>query len=295
MTAYNFETLDVFTDRRFAGNPLAVVTDARGLSDAEMQTLTREFNLAETTFILPPDDPKHDAKVRIFTIGYEMPFAGHPTVGTAIAIAAARRRQGELLLELKAGLFRVAAEETKGLWRAVFVNPNLPKERGPAPAAEALEAALSLPKGAVDREAHRPRRIGAGVDYVYVKAPLAAVRAARLNSAAFEALDLAGIVGVLLYADGGDAADADYHVRMFAPGAGVAEDPATGSAAAALPGQIAAAGALKDGASRWIVEQGFEIGRPSRIEVHVDAERGAVSRVRVGGTAVGVSRGVIEI
>ncbi|MBY0423554.1 MAG: PhzF family phenazine biosynthesis protein, partial [Parvularculaceae bacterium] len=240
MTAYNFETLDVFTDRRFAGNPLAVVTDARGLSGAEMQTVTREFNLAETVFILPPDDPAHDARLRIFTIGYEMPFAGHPTVGAAIAIAAARRRSGALLLELKAGLFRVEVEERDGLRRAIFANPNLPKEKGRAPDASALEAALSLPKGAAETGAHRPRRIGAGVDYVYVKAPLAAVRAARLNTSAFEALDLDGVVGVLLYAEGGDAPDADYHVRMFAPGAGVAEDPATGSAAAALPGQIAA-------------------------------------------------------
>lgn len=295
MTKYAFETFDVFTDRRFAGNPLAVLTDARGLSSEAMQTITREFNLAESTFILPPEDPANDAKVRIFTIGYEMPFAGHPTVGTAISIARARGLEGVLQLELKTGVFPVRVWKANNVWRAEFTNPNLPKESGTTPAPEALEAALSLPNGSADRGAHRPRRVGAGVHYVYVKAPLAAVKAARLNSAAFEALDLGETVGVLLYAEGGEAADAAYHVRMFAPGAGVVEDPATGSAAAALPGQIALSQRLSDGTHRWIVEQGFEIGRPSRIEVGVDSAGGAVTAVRVGGAAVPVSTGVIEV
>lgn len=295
MPSYKFETFDVFTDRRFAGNQLAVLTDARGLSTEAMQTITREFNLAETTFVLPPDDPAHDARLRIFTIGYEMPFAGHPTVGTAIAIARARRFEGELKLELKAGLFRVQVSETDGLWRAQFANPNLPKETGGAPPPDALERALHLPAGAADRGAHKPRRVGAGVDYVFVRAPLDAVRKARLNPAAFDALGLDGVIGILLYADGGEAKDAAFHVRMFAPGAGVAEDPATGSAAAALPGQIALSERLADGAHRWIIEQGFEIGRPSRIEVDIECTHGAIRAVRVGGAAVPVSTGEIEI
>lgn len=294
MTKYAFETYNVFTDKRFAGNPLAVLTDASGLSGDAMQTITREFNLAETTFILPPDDPAHHAKVRIFTLGYEMPFAGHPTVGTAISIARARGIQGSLTLELKAGVFPVKAGEVGGVWRAQFANPNIPRETGAAPEAEALEAALSLPRSSADRGASRPRRVGAGVDYVFVKAPLDAVRRARINHAAFEALDMPGVIGVLLYADGGEAEDASFHVRMFAPGAGVAEDPATGSAAAALPGQIALASRLADGTHRFMIEQGFEIGRPSRIEVETDAAGGAVRAVRVGGSAVPVSSGVIE-
>jgi trans-2,3-dihydro-3-hydroxyanthranilate isomerase len=295
MPNYAFETYDVFTARRFAGNQLAVLTDARGLSADAMQTVTREFNLAESTFILPPDDPANDARVRIFTLGYEMPFAGHPTVGTAIAIARARGFEGELKLELKTGLFKVAVGRRGDLWRAEFLNPNLPREAGAAPSPEALEVALSLPKGAADRGAHRPRRVGAGVDYVFVKAPIEAVRRAKVNPAAFDALDMDGVIGVLLYAEGGEAADASYHARMFAPGAGVLEDPATGSAAAALPGQIALSRPLADGAHRWVVEQGFELGRPSRIEVAVEAQGGAVKSVRVGGTAVFVSRGEIEV
>lgn len=293
MAAYPYEVWDVFTERKFAGNQLAVILDARGLTLADMQTITREFNFAESTFVLPPENPAHAARVRIFTPGYEMPFAGHPTVGTALAIAQARGISGSLILELNAGLFDVAVDIGARM-RAEFLNPNLPKETGAAPTAGEIERALSLPEGSVETGAHRPRRVGAGVNFIYAKAGLDIVRKARLDSAAFEALGLEETIGVLLYADGGEAADATYHVRMFAPGAGVAEDPATGSAAAAMPGQIALAGGLRDGRSRWIIEQGFEMGRPSRIEATVDADGGAVKAVRIGGAAVRVMRGQLD-
>jgi trans-2,3-dihydro-3-hydroxyanthranilate isomerase len=293
LTAYPYEVWDVFTERRFAGNPLAVIMDARGLSLADMQTITREFNLSESTFVLPPENPSHTARIRIFTPGYEMPFAGHPTVGTAIAIAAARGLSGLLKLELNAGVFDVTVETSARL-RAEFLNPNLPRENGAAPSAAAIERALSLPEGSVDVGAHRPRRVGAGVDFIYAKAPLDAVRLAKVNSAAFDAIGLEDIVGILLYAEGGEATDATYHARMFAPGAGVWEDPATGSAAAALPGQIALSGGLHDGRRRWIIEQGFEMGRPSRIEATVDAECGQVKTVRIAGAAVRVMRGQFD-
>jgi trans-2,3-dihydro-3-hydroxyanthranilate isomerase len=293
MPGYAYETLDVFTETPFAGNQLAVVMDARGLSDADMQTITREFNYAESTFVFPPADPSNTAKVRIFTLGYEMPFAGHPTVGTAIALARARGLAGVLKLELKAGLFPVTVEK-RANWFAEFVNPNPPKETGPAPAAEALEAALCLPAGAVDRGGHSPRRIGAGVDFYYVKAPIEVVRRAKINAAAWEQLDFSGVIGVLLYADGGDRPDTDYHVRMFAPDAGVMEDPATGSAAAALPGQLLSAGALKDGVRTIHIEQGVELGRPSRIRVTMALGQGKLARVAVGGYAAPVMSGRLE-
>ncbi|NOX83706.1 MAG: PhzF family phenazine biosynthesis protein [Alphaproteobacteria bacterium] len=295
MKAYDFETLDVFTDAKFAGNQLAVIMDARGLSDDEMQTITREFNLSETTFVLPPEDPANTARVRIFTLGYEMPFAGHPTVGTAIAIARARNLSGEVKLELNTGLFPVRLDMGGPAPFAEFCNPNLPAEEGAAPSAEALEAALGLPQGAVDRKRHRPRSISAGAVYVYVCAELEAVRGARLNSSAFDALGFDQTVGVYLYAAGGDAPDADYHARMFAPTAGIAEDPATGSAAAALPGQIARAETLSDGEHRWVIEQGYEIGRPSRIIATVETANGAVQSVRIGGAAVPVQTGQIFV
>lgn len=294
MTRYDYEVFDVFTATKFAGNQLAVVMDARGLSAGDMQTITREFNLSETTFILPPERPENTARVRIFTLGYEMAFAGHPTVGTAISIARSRLLAGDLRLELNAGLFPVRVDLDRPAAYAEFQNPNLPAERGKAADASLIEAALSLPAGAIDRGAHRPRLVGAGVNFLYAKASLADVQRAKLNSGAFDALDLHETIGVLLYAEGGEAADARYHVRMFAPNAGIPEDPATGSAAAALPGQIAAAGGLKDGTDRWMIEQGFEMGRPSRIHATIDAHGGAVRSVRIGGEAVPVMKGQLD-
>lgn len=295
MKSYDFEIWDVFTNERFAGNPLAVVMNAEGLAPGQMQTLTREFNLSESTFVLPASDPVNTARVRIFTPGYEMPFAGHPTVGTAIAIARAKKLKGVLRLELNAGVFPVKVDFEGERAFGQFQNPNLPAERGPAPEPALIEAALSLKPGEVDRGAHRPRRVGAGVDFIYARAPIEAVRQARVNSGAWEKLTLEQIVGVFLYAEGGEAADASYHARMFAPDAGVFEDPATGSAAAALPGQIALSQKLADGVHRWIVEQGVEMGRPSRIEIETEIESGAVAAVRVGGGAVRVAQGAIFV
>ncbi len=295
MRAYEFQTFDVFTDRRFAGNQLAVLMDAQGLSGEEMLAITREFNYAESTFVLPPDNPANTAKVRIFTPGYEMPFAGHPTVGTAIAIAAARGIDDEVRLELNAGVFPVRIDLEGDAPFAEFKNPNLPVEGGGAPSAEALEAALSLPQGSIDRDKHRPRRVGAGVDFIYARAPLEAVRSASVDSAAFTALNIEQVIGVLIYAEGGDAPDADYHVRMFAPGASVPEDAATGSAAAALPGQIALSKKIEDGAHRWVIEQGVEMGRPSRIIAQIEADGGAVRSVRIGGNVVAVQKGQLFV
>ena len=295
MRSFEFETLDVFTNEKFAGNQLAVLMDARGLSDNEMQAITREFNLSETTFVLPPEDPSNTARVRIFTLGYEMPFAGHPTVGTAIAIAKARNLEGEIKLELNAGLFPVRLDFSGAAPFAEFQNPNLPKEAGSPPSAEMLEAALCLPSGAVDCGAHTPRVIDAGVEYIYVRAPLDAVRAARIDSAAFAKLGLEETVGVYLYAEGGEANDATYHARMFAPDAGIPEDPATGSAAAAFPGQIARSQKLADGVHRWVIEQGFELGRPSRIYATVEISGGAVASIRIGGNAAPVQKGQLVV
>ena len=265
-----FQTWDVFTKTRFFGNQLAVVFDAGGLSDAQMQTIAAEFNLAESVFISAPDDSAHTAKVRIFTPKYEMPFAGHPTVGASIAIATAGKLQGPLHLELKAGLFRIELSNDDGHIFAEFENPNLPSENHTAPNIGDIEAALSLPAGSVSSGDHRPRIIGAGVNFLYVHASLDHVRSARVNSAAFDALGLQEAVGVLLYAEGGDGDGVDFHVRMFAPGAGVAEDAATGSAAAALPGQLALAETLRDGEHHLTIEQGIEMGRPSIIKLRMD-------------------------
>ncbi|MEZ5894900.1 MAG: PhzF family phenazine biosynthesis protein [Parvularculaceae bacterium] len=295
MRIYDFVTLDVFTGRKFAGNQLAVVKNADDLTSDEMQTIAREFNLSETVFVLRPARPQSAAKIRIFTPGYEMPFAGHPTVGAAIAIASKRNLADAMELELNTGVFAIGLDTRDGVSYAEFLNPNLPAIAGGAPAAGALARALSLPAGSINEGAHRPRLIGAGVNFVFATASLDAVRAAKVNSGAFDDLGLENTVGVLLYAKGGDHPGADFHVRMFAPGAGIVEDPATGSAAAALPGQIAATGDLPDGVSAWKIEQGFEMGRASLINVTVEALGGAVRSVRVGGCAVAVMRGQLSV
>lgn len=295
MTVYHYETWDVFTAKAFAGNQLAVIMNADDITTEQMQAITREFGYAESTFVMTPTDPAHTAKVRIFTPSYEMPFAGHPTVGTALAIARSRGLKDSVTLELNAGVFPVDINISDDSHWAMFKNPNLPQENGNAPSASAIELALSLPAGSVNTAAHKVRRIGAGVDYIYANASLDVVRDAKLNSAQFEALELEGIIGVLLYAEGGNATDADYHVRMFAPGAGVDEDAATGSAAAGLPGQIAASSTLSNGNHQWVIEQGFEMGRPSRIEAKVETSAGEVLEVKIGGNAVPVMRGEIEV
>lgn len=289
-----FETWDVFTDRRFAGNQLAVVFGADALTGEAMQAIAREFNYSESVFICEPDDDGFDARLRIFTPGGELPFAGHPTVGAAAAIARDRDLSGELALQLPAGRFPVRASGRAEVWRAEFENPNLPRVAGEGPAAGLVETALGLPAGSVDAGRERPRRCGAGIDFIYASAPLGVVRGARLNTAAWEALGLGDACGVLLYAPAEPDSGADWHVRMFGPHIGVAEDPATGSAAAGLPAQLSAAGGLVDGSHDWQVEQGIEMGRPSRIRVRFEFDEGAFRSVRVGGQAVAVSSGEIH-
>ncbi len=286
----DYEIWDVFADRPLEGNPLALVWDADALSTDAMQALAKEFNLAETVFILTPTKADCAARLRIFTPAYEMPYAGHPTVGASVALGARRGLGDAFQLQLNAGVFDITHRDGAPA-RAAFVNPNLPLETGRAPTPEAVARAVSLPADAIEAGAHGPRRIGAGVDFVYAKAALADVRRAALDTGAFEALALGDAVGLLLYADGEATT---YHVRMFAPGAGVPEDPATGSAAAALPGQIALAGGLGDGAHVWSLAQGVEMGRPSRIDVAIDASGGAPKKISVGGAAVRVIAGRIE-
>jgi len=173
---------------------------------------------------------------------------------------------------------------------AAFDNPNLPRVHSDGPEAGVIERALGLAEGCVERAEQRPRRAGAGIDFVYARAPLDAVRSASLDTTAWRALPIDGVCGVLLYASAGEG---HWHVRMFAPHIGVPEDPATGSAAAGLPAQLLAAGVLDDGAHRLRVTQGVEMGRPSRIEVDVTVERGAFTALSVGGAAVPVMRGRI--
>jgi len=288
-----FETWDVFTDRRFAGNPLAVVFDADALATGTMQAIAAEFDYSETVFLCRPEVDDADARVRIFTPTGELPFAGHPTVGAACALARAEERRGALLLELGAGRFPVRLSAGEAYY-AEFENPNPPRRSGTAPEARQIERALSLPDGCIDREAFAPVRAGAGIDFIYARTDAEALDAARLDFAAWDAMALDGACGVYLYAEDRPG-PSTFDARMFGPHIGVPEDPATGSAAAGLPAHRLAAGALPDGQHEWTVEQGRVMGRPSRIFVRLSVTDGRCISLRVGGHAVPFLKGQLEL
>lgn len=292
-----FVTLDVFTTRRHAGNPLAVVLEAGGLDTEAMQTIAREFNLSETVFILPPENPAHRASLRIFTPGGELPFAGHPTVGTAVWLAlhddAAGSLPEMLVLEEKVGPVSCAVE-VKGshAGHAVFTLPRLPERLGEAPAIAALAAATGLAESDIGFDHHVPALYSAGVPFLFV--PVATREAvARAKPQAAEWQAAIGQGGAFLYtretAEPGHA----YHARMFWPSTGIGEDPATGGASAAFAGVVMAYDRPGDGDHRLVIEQGYEMGRPSQITLEMSVRGGVLASARIGGSAVLVSEGVL--
>jgi trans-2,3-dihydro-3-hydroxyanthranilate isomerase len=305
MPRFRYLTADVFTDVPFGGNQLAIFPDARGIPEHRLLDVTREFNYSETTFVFPPVDPRHTRRVRIFTPGGEVPFAGHPTVGTAHALAeigeiALAGETTRIVLEEGVGPVRVAIRASQG--KPVFAQlsvARLPEIGAPPPSREALAAALCLDVRELLADGWAPQVLSCGLPFLFV--PLrdcAAVARARIRmdawEAAFEGMETREI---FVFAPGGERPGSDYHARMFAPGLSVPEDPATGSANAALAGYLAARdpSGRRDGTLRWIVEQGFEMGRPSMLEVEADVAAGAVTAVRVGGASVLVCDGTMEI
>lgn len=303
MASYRFFTADVFTSRMFGGNQLAVLPDARGLTTEQMQAITREFNYAESTFVLPPDNPAHTRRVRIFTPGEEMAFAGHPTVGTAHVLAAAG------LVALTGDETRIVLEEGVGpvpvLIRSSGGKPTfcqlsvakLPEIFPPLPGREVLAPMLSLNVDDLLDGVFHPQAVSCGLPFSFV--PLRsrdAVRRIKFRTDLWEqTLAATPHHMVMAFAMEADEPGHDVHARMFGPGVSVPEDPATGSACAALGGYLAARDARRDGTLRWTVEQGYEIGRPSQIEVEADKDAGAITAVRVGGPSVMVSEGLITL
>jgi trans-2,3-dihydro-3-hydroxyanthranilate isomerase len=293
-----FVTLDVFTDRRFTGNPLAVVLDTQGLDTAVMQAVAREFNFPETVFVLPPRDAAHRAALRIFTPAAELAFAGHPTVGSAVLLGrldggAAR----ELVVEEGIGPVHCRTaliDADRG--RATFDLPQLPAEAGPAPAADAIAAALGLERSDIGFRNFAPARWSAGNPQCFVPiGSLAAIGRARPDPARFhDTFAVGGRAIAYLYCGEVSEAGHDFHARMFAPGLGVPEDPATGSAAAAFAGLLATQGGYRDGDHTVTIEQGYEMGRPSLMELSLTLRGGALAAASVGGGAVVVTEGVIE-
>jgi trans-2,3-dihydro-3-hydroxyanthranilate isomerase len=298
-----YHTCDVFTDRMFGGNQLAVFPDARGIAPELMPRIAREFNFSETTFVLPPDDPAHTAKVRIFTPGGELQFAGHPTVGTAHVLAtigAIPLTGGETSIILEEGVGPVPVTIRARDGRAEFAQlsvAQLPQVGPPPPAGEQLAAALSLSKDDLLRAPMTPEMVSCGTPFLFV--PLrdrGAVARARVRADAFDTA-LSGYPTQMVMVFALDAEDPAHQVRarMFAPSIGVPEDPATGSACVGLGGYLAARDPRREGTLRWIVEQGFEMGRPSILEVEADKRDGAITGVRVGGRTAMVCEGTMTL
>jgi trans-2,3-dihydro-3-hydroxyanthranilate isomerase len=286
-----FATLDVFTDRRFAGNPLAVVLDAEALDAAAMQAIAREFNHPETVFVFAPADPAHRARVRIFTPARELPFAGHPTVGTAVLLGAHDGGGRDLVLEEGIGAVRCTLESMRGGGgSARFTIPQLPTEVGPTADAAAIAAALTLAPS--DMGEDRPARWSAGLPLTFVPiVSLAAIARCRPDLARFDAAFGAG-AAVYVFCNETAEAGHHFHARMFAPAMGVPEDPATGSAAAAFAGVLARR--QSDGSHAITIEQGYEMGRPSLIHLTAEVAAGRLVSASVGGDAVIVTEGTIE-
>ena len=300
----DYHILDVFTDKRFSGNPLAVVLDAGRLKSGEMSAIAREFNLSETVFVLPPENPAHSAKIRIFTPQRELAFAGRPTVGTAALLASIRSNGGNgehdsiIALEQGIGTVRVGVR-MRGAQApfAEFDAPRLPEMTGALPSNEAIADALGLIPREIGFENHAPRRIDAGNAFLHVPvASLDALGRARVNPSEWmRAISPLEVVGVFLYTRQCIHTTSSFHARMFAPEAGVTEDPATGSAAVGFAAAAFSFDEYPDGVHKRVLEQGYEMGRPSHISLTLVVKGGRLTVVRIGGHSVRVAEGKLSI
>lgn len=296
---YRYFLCDVFTATRFCGNQLAVLPEAAGLSADQMQKIAREFNFSESTFVLPAE-AGHTRKVRIFTPATEVPFAGHPNIGTAFALANAGdfgAIDGSITVtfEEKAGVVPVTIErrDRQSLWCELSAPASLTVGKAIAPAL--LAAAVSLLPEDVVTATHPPQVASVGLPFLVAELRnRGALERARANMAGADALVAAGVTpDVHLYVRSGD--DFDLRARMFAPLDGVPEDPATGSANCALAGLLSHYAAAPSGSFRWRIAQGVEMRRPSLLEASAEKRDGAVVATRVGGASVLVSEGWIEV
>ncbi|MBO3760738.1 PhzF family phenazine biosynthesis protein [Ciceribacter sp. L1K22] len=301
-----YSIYDVFTGTKLAGNPLAVVFDGDGLSDETMQAIAAELKLSETVFVIPADNPAHTARIRIFTPGRELPFAGHPTVGTAIALAE-RSYGGEgasldivSVIEEKIGPVRCAVRlrEDEAAF-AEFDLPKVPVRLDHPLDRQGVADALSLKSTDIGFENHVPSIWTAGVPFAVIPVHnLQAVESLDFDAELWQQVAPfaeGGLVSAYVYCRGGVNHTARFHARMFAAGMGISEDPATGSAVAALAGAIHHFDAMPDGHHPVLVEQGVEMGRPSYIHLHMDIKDGSISRARIGGQAVRIATGTLEI
>ncbi len=296
---YRYFICDVFTTRRFGGNQLAVLPSAQGLSDTQMQQVAREFNFAETAFVFPPT-AGHTRKVRIFTPTTEVPFAGHPNIGTAFALATAGEF-GEIAtsmtitFEEKAGLVPISIQRRQGqpLWCELSAPE--PLSLGKTVPAGVLASAVSLTTADIVATAHPPRVVSVGLPFVMAELrDRSALERAQPNMNGVDALAAEGVVpDIHLYIHSRD--EFDVRARMFAPRDGLPEDPATGSANCALAGLLSDCKAEPDGRFAWRIAQGVEMGRPSQLDARAEKKDGRVVATWIGGFSVLVSEGTIEV
>ena len=302
--ARKFYTLDVFTSHALAGNPLAVVMDSDGLDTGRMLKIAQEFNLSETVFVLEPRDPVNTARIRIFTPARELPFAGHPTVGTAALLGVLRAsgmmaaRDVGIVLEEEVGPVSCTVRQLRGqAVRASFSVPKLPEVAGVAPVTPLIAAALGLRSEDIGFDSHIPTLFSAGVPYtcVPVKDREALARAVPSASGWGGAFGGNAHRSAYLYTREADASGHAFATRMFFPLNSIVEDPATGSAAAAFAGVVAHFDTPGDGDHTLVLEQGFDMGRPSLITLGLEMERGRLVAASIGGHCVIVSEGVMNL
>jgi trans-2,3-dihydro-3-hydroxyanthranilate isomerase len=303
MRRLRYHLVDVFTDRAFGGNPLAVVTNGRGVSDETMQSVAKEFNLSETTFVLPPDDPRHDWRVRIFTPSSELPMAGHPTVGTAFVLAREhliprRGRETSVVFEEGVGPVPVCVEFEDGEPSFAEMSQPLPEFGPRLGEAGAVAAMLSL--NTEDLDERLPLEVvSCGVPFLYV--PLRSLDAARRARPRADLMEqAAGRFGVppevFVFTRETESATASVHGRMFAPAIGITEDPATGAASGPLGCYLVRYGLVEcDPAAEIVSEQGIEMGRPSYVRIRIERRGEEITAVRVGGQCHFMGEGFIEI
>jgi trans-2,3-dihydro-3-hydroxyanthranilate isomerase len=304
MPTVEFVTVDVFTAERFTGNPLAVITDARGLTSDQMQQIATEFGYSETTFVLPPQDPANSANVRIFTPTVEVPFAGHPNVGTAYVLGQQQELFGRpvgngLRFEEKAGIVDVELKREAGLVTAASIRAPQPLTIGQTVAADLVARTLSIAPETIRTDRHQPVFASVGLAFVLVELDtLETLGRAAPDLAAFREAarkhpgDGLGF-SVFLYVR--DPAHPEHiRARMFAPLDDVPEDPATGSASAALAAYLVTSQPDTDAVVHLTIEQGVEMGRRSIIELDAVKKNGAVTDARISGRSVFVMRGSVD-
>lgn len=300
---YPFITVDVFTDTLFSGNQLVLFPTADGLDGKSMQLIAREFNLSEAVFVFPPSKQNNTRKLRIFTPETEVPFAGHPTIGTAFALAVTgqislRGEFTEIVFEEGIGDINISIHSKDGKPSFSQFSAGMLPQFGPeAPAAEEIAKVLSLSGSDIMLGSYAPQAVSCGVPFLFVPVnDLQTIKRVKLNLSKWEqVLSNYWAPHIYVFTTQTERPESAFHARMFAPALGIAEDPATGAAATAFAGYLGSRLTKSNTTYTATIEQGFEIGRASLIQVTVYKEDNCITSIKVGGKSVLVGQGYIDV